>query len=216
MMMALALALGVVYGVTQLPIYQMPVPVGWDYAARQYALMFEEHRAVEKEAPKPESGVPVTTFGRDEEEEPPEGKDEDAARQADEGEEARRLPDVPLERMVVAFADEMPTIRGGLGAYYINIEYPPEAIAAGIQGRLVLDFVVETDGRPTEIKVIQSLHPLCDSAAVRALRQTRFVPGRQNGKLVPVRMRLPVTFRLIDQEEAARRVAARDTARSGQ
>ena len=71
----------------------------------------------------------------------------------------------------------------------------PEGIDQGIEGRLVLAFVVEPTGRPSDIEVLHSLHPLCDSAAVDALRKTRFIPGKQNGRVVRVRMRLPVRFR---------------------
>ena len=111
-------------------------------------------------------------------------------------------PDQSLDRMagrrVFDFAQQMPEIVGGLGAYYIHIEYPEEALRAGIEGRLLLSFVVEVDGTTSDVSVLKSLHPACDSAAVRALRSTQFVPGRQNGRRVPVRMRLPVRFKLIE------------------
>ena len=74
-------------------------------------------------------------------------------------------------------AEHMPNIEGGIGAYYINIAYPEEAKILGIQGRLVLHFVVETDGTTSRIRVHKPLHPLCDSAAVQALRRTIFIPG---------------------------------------
>ena len=95
-------------------------------------------------------------------------------------------------------AEHMPNIEGGIGAYYINIAYPEEAKILGIQGRLVLHFVVETDGTTSRIRVHKPLHPLCDSAAVQALRRTIFIPGKQNGSPVRVRMSLPVSFQLID------------------
>lgn len=98
---------------------------------------------------------------------------------------------------VLEFSEEMPQIEGGIGAYYINIRYPKAAIEAGVHGRLILSFVVERDGYPSEIEVLKSLHPLCDSSAVQALRKTRFVPGRQNGQPVRVRMRLPVHFKIV-------------------
>ncbi len=101
-----------------------------------------------------------------------------------------------LAPLILAAAETMPEIRGGMGAYYINIIYPKVAIDAGIEGRLVLDFVVNADGRPSQIEVYSPLHPLCDSSAVRALRKTLFMPGRNNGKAVAVRMRLPVVFRI--------------------
>lgn len=103
-----------------------------------------------------------------------------------------------VERLVMAAAETMPEIKGGLGAYYINIEYPQSAIAAGIEGRLVLDFVVEADGRASNVEVYHSLHPLCDSAAVRALRKTMFMPGRTGGEAVAVKMRLPVLFQILN------------------
>lgn len=99
---------------------------------------------------------------------------------------------------IMEVADFMPDIQGGIGAYYINIEYPEEARLRGIQGRLVLFFVVEPDGMPSNISIGKPLHPLCDSAAVQALRQTVFIPGHHNGKPVRVRMRLPVSFQLLD------------------
>ena len=102
-----------------------------------------------------------------------------------------------IRETVYDLVQNPPAIRGGLGAYYIHIEYPPEAVAREIEGRLVLRFVVGADGKARDIFVRESLHPLCDSAAVKALRQTTFVPGRQNGKKVSVRMHLPVRFRLV-------------------
>lgn len=98
---------------------------------------------------------------------------------------------------VLEMADQPPDILGGLGAYYVHINYPEAAIKAGIEGRLVLTYIVETDGSVSDIHLLRSLHPLCDSAAVQALRHTRFVPGRQNGEAVRVRMRLPVQFKLL-------------------
>ncbi|WP_457653401.1 energy transducer TonB [Rhodocaloribacter sp.] len=207
---SMAASLLVVLAAVRLPVPQSPVKVGW-------VLPSEDERTIQledvREEAKPEqaSGVPITFFADPETVERTEGVDRDAVEEAPPEEHAPPLPDVPMERMVLAFAEKMPTIQGGLGAYYINIEYPQAAIAAGIQGRLILDFVVEPDGRPTSIKVLKPLHPLCDSAAVRALRKTRFMPGRQNGEVVPVRMRLPVSFRLIDQSALDSTATATDS-----
>jgi len=86
----------------------------------------------------------------------------------------------------------------------VHIEFNKDGTEVWTSAR----FVVDTEGRPTEISVRKSLHPLCDSAAVRALRSTRFVAGSQSGKPVPVRMHLPVRFRLV---EAGTLTAARDS-----
>ena len=118
-------------------------------------------------------------------------------------EQSAAIPDRLLARdQILDFAEEPPSIVGGLGSYYINIEYPQEAIDANIQGRLVLRFVVDRDGSTHSIEVAQSLHPLCDSAAVRAVRLTSFTPGVQNGKPVPVRMSLPVVFRIVGPQDS--------------
>lgn len=108
-----------------------------------------------------------------------------------------------LRTTVHDFAHVAPQIVGGLRAFYIDIDYPAAAREAGVQGRLILDFIVEPDGSATEIRVIRSLHPLCDSAAVDALSRTRFVPGVRDGEEVRVRMRLPVRFRLLEQQADA-------------
>ncbi len=109
---------------------------------------------------------------------------------------------------VLEFVEEMPQVRGGLAAYYIHIEYPAEAKLRGIQGRLTLGFVVEPDGTTSNVHVMDSLHPLCDSAAVRALRQTTFIPGQHQGKAKRVRMRLPVRFVLIDPDSTGTAVSS--------
>jgi TonB family protein len=93
-------------------------------------------------------------------------------------------------------ANDQPQIVGGMGSLYLNINYPAEARQKGIEGRLTLEFVVETDGTVSNIQVAKSLHPLCDSAAVKGLRSVEFVPAKYNGKVVPVRMELPIRFQL--------------------
>lgn len=98
---------------------------------------------------------------------------------------------------ILEYAEIMPEIPGGIGAYYILIEYPKEAISRGLEGSLSLIFTVNQDGTTSEIQVERSLHALLDSAAVQALRRTRFIPGRHHGETARVRMRLPVRFQLI-------------------
>lgn len=120
-----------------------------------------------------------------------------AASTARTDEPAALLPEPQKVAPILEFAEEAPELTGGLGSLYIRIRYPQAAIDQGIEGQLVLKFIVEPDGRTSEIVVVKSLHPLCDSAAVRALREVAFVPGRQNGEAARVRMRLPVRFRLV-------------------
>lgn len=133
------------------------------------------------------------------------------------GEESEAAPDradaqrdmpQPQRAAVLNPDDLLPRMRGGLGRFYMTIDYPTEARLAGIQGELVLDFVVEPDGSVSGITLQKSLHPLCDSSAISSLQATRFIPARQNGKPVRTRARLPVRFKLLPPPS----VSKRDTA----
>lgn len=97
----------------------------------------------------------------------------------------------------LSIEDRHPEIIGGMGSLYLNIDYPEEARQEGIQGRLLLEFTVDTEGKAHSIEVVDSLHPLCDSAAVAGIQSVNFVPAKHNGKAIPVRMRLPVRFQLL-------------------
>jgi len=90
-----------------------------------------------------------------------------------------------------------PRIVGGMQQLYLNVKYPKVAQEQHIQGRVILNFVVHETGRVSDINILRSLHPLCDSAVVRAVRETTFVPAEENGKRVAVRMALPVRFQLL-------------------
>lgn len=103
---------------------------------------------------------------------------------------------------ILEYAEIMPEIPGGIGAYYILIDYPEEAISQGLEGSLSLIFTVNQDGTTSNILVERSLHALLDSAAVQALRRTRFIPGRHQGETARVRMRLPVRFQLIEPSDS--------------
>ena len=207
MMVSLATSLLVIALCFHLPLDVPPDRIGWQIAPHVQQPMLELIDIKEK-PPDEGAGVPITEFGANEEEIEV-GEDETIAEEEAES-EPEELPSPvvapPLEKLearpVLDFAEQMPDIDGGMGAYYIHIDYPEEAIDKGIEGRLVLAFVVEPNGRPTEIEVLRPLHPLCDSAAVDALRKTRFIPGKQNGRVVRVRMRLPVRFRLVDPDAA--------------
>ncbi len=105
---------------------------------------------------------------------------------------------------ILEYVDESPAIVGGLSTLYLSIDYPKVARDQGIEGLTVLMFVVEKDGSTRDVEVYKPLHPALDSAAVAAVRKTLFKPGRQDGKIVRVKMRLPIRFRLIKQEDAAK------------
>ena len=78
-----------------------------------------------------------------------------------------------------------------------NLKYPPVAQENGIQGRVLVQFVVNKDGSIVEPKVLRSVDASLDKEAMRVVQQMpKWTPGRQRGKAVRVRFTLPVTFRL--------------------
>jgi protein TonB len=95
---------------------------------------------------------------------------------------------------VFVAVEQMPELIGGIAA--IQPVYPPMERQAGLEGRVIVQFVVHEDGSVSDFVVVQGASPGFDAAAVAALEQVRFVPGRQNGQPVKVRMTVPVRFRL--------------------
>lgn len=73
--------------------------------------------------------------------------------------------------------------------------YPPLALAAGIEGVVILETVIAEDGSVRGVHVLRPIHPLLDAAAMEAVRQWRFTPTLLNGQPVPVVMTVTVEFR---------------------
>lgn len=96
----------------------------------------------------------------------------------------------------LGLADSQPQLIGGMGTLYLHIDYPKAAREQGIEGRMEVEFTVDREGDVRRLGVSRSLHPLLDSAAVRALRSVRFRPATRDGDPIPVRMSLPIRFEL--------------------
>ena len=94
--------------------------------------------------------------------------------------------------------EQQPSFNGNLNQYLSdNIKYPVVAQENGVQGRVIVQFVVERDGSITDVKVVRSVDPSLDKEAVRVVKSMpRWSPGKQNGQAVRVRFTLPVLFRL--------------------
>jgi TonB family protein len=97
--------------------------------------------------------------------------------------------------------EQMPLFPGGEKALlnYIakNLKYPVEAQKKGIQGRVILRFVVASSGKTTRVEVMRSLSPVLDKEAVRVVESLPdWTPGKQNGVNVNVYYTLPISFRL--------------------
>lgn len=201
LMLAYCLALLFLIGIAQTPIDTLTPRIGWLNARPDDRIRLDVLEV--KEATDAHlTATVITDPGLRKNAIAADAPGHESASAADDAGAGARQPAHKIRaREVLSFAEEQPELIGGLTSYYLNIEYPEEARLAGVQGRLVLSFVVEPTGQPSEIMVEQSLHPLCDSAAIAALANSRFIAGRHEGKKVPVRMRLPVRFRLIDMPE---------------
>ena len=97
--------------------------------------------------------------------------------------------------------EEMPSFPGGdaecMRFLNKNIKYPTIAQENGIQGRVILQFVVNKDGSIVDVVVARSVDPYLDKEAVRVVNMMpKWKPGKQRGKPVRVKFTLPVTFRL--------------------
>ncbi len=91
---------------------------------------------------------------------------------------------------------QMPEIKGGQEWLYNQIEYPDMARKAGIEGRVIVQFVVDEKGNATNFEVLRGIGGGCNEEAVRILKEADFEPGRQRGKPVAVQMAQPITFEL--------------------
>lgn len=106
---------------------------------------------------------------------------------------------VPAEG-VFATVEQMPELVGGLEALQRTLIYPEMARAAGIEGRVFVQFVINPDGTVRNAEVVRGVGAGLDEAALNAVRQARFIPGRQGGIPVAVRFSLPITFRLAPEQ----------------
>ena len=86
-----------------------------------------------------------------------------------------------------------------------NVKYPPKAVKDSIQGRVVVQFLIDPAGCVGEVKVVRSVSEELDAEAVRVVKTLpRFVPGRLFGKAVSAWYTLPVSFKLQDKLEPAK------------
>ena len=111
------------------------------------------------------------------------------------------VTEAPVEEEVFDMVEQAPQFPGGPAELMAwlgkNIRYPVLAQENGIQGRVICQFVVGSDGSVRDVKVMRGVDPSLDKEAIRVIQSMpKWIPGRQNGKAVSVRYTLPVTFKL--------------------
>ena len=105
------------------------------------------------------------------------------------------------ETKIFTVVEQMPLFPGGDGALMAflrdNIKYPTVAAENGVQGRVVVGFVVERDGSITDVNILRGVDPSLDREAMRVVKSMpKWTPGKQNGSAVRVKYQVPVSFRL--------------------
>ncbi len=79
---------------------------------------------------------------------------------------------------------------------YENLDYPEIAIKQGLQGTVLLNFVIEKTGTISNITVEKEFNHFCTESAIKLMRYTKWIPAQKNGKLVRVKTQYPITFNL--------------------
>mgnify|MGYP002744992168 CR=1 FL=1 len=112
-------------------------------------------------------------------------------------EKAQTHMDTTTDDKVYEVCEQMPTYEGGDAALlkYLreNLKLPEEDKERGMQGRMVVGFVVEKDGSLTNVKVLRAVDRALDAEALRVVKgMPKWIPGRQNKQRVRVRYLLPI------------------------
>jgi len=111
-------------------------------------------------------------------------------------------PVAPPKTDPFVVVEQMPEFIGGdkeLMSYLSkNTKYPILALESGVQGTVVIRFVVDKDGHIADVIILRSLDPHCDKEAIRVVKsmKDKWIPGRQNGNKVDVYFTLPIKFQL--------------------
>ena len=113
------------------------------------------------------------------------------------GKTTQTRKDTATDDKVYEVCEQMPIFEGGDAALlkYLreNLKYPDKTKDRGVQGRLVIGFIVEKDGSLTDVKVLRPVDIDLDAEVLRLVKgMPKWIPGRQNGKRVRVRYLLPI------------------------
>lgn len=119
---------------------------------------------------------------------------------------------LPLERessdttKVYEVVEQMPEFPGGTQAMmkylYGVMKYPKDAMEAQQEGRVIVSFVVDAEGWVQEPKVVKSVSPSLDEEALRVVSSMpKWTPGMQEGKVVRVKYTIPISFKLVGDDD---------------
>ena len=112
-----------------------------------------------------------------------------------------KVKETPQEKVIFQVVEEMPEFPGGMAEAMKflakNIKYPVAAQQAKIEGRVIVQFVIERDGSVSDVKVMRGVNSELDAEAIRVVSMMpKWIPGKQRGKAVAVKYTMPIMFRL--------------------
>ena len=116
-----------------------------------------------------------------------------------------KVKETPQEKVIFQVVEEMPEFPGGMAEAMKflakNIKYPVAAQEAKIEGRVIVQFVIERDGSVSDAKVMRGVNSELDAEAIRVVSMMpKWIPGKQRGKAVAVKYTMPIMFRLQTPE----------------
>src|SRR5574344_2619367 len=109
--------------------------------------------------------------------------------------------DAADDSKIFQIVEQLPEFPGGMVEFMKwltkNLRYPADAQTRKVQGKVIVQFIVNKDGTTVDSKVIQSLDPSCDREALRVLRMMpKWKPGTEHGKVVRTKFCIPIVFKL--------------------
>ena len=104
------------------------------------------------------------------------------------------FPEALLEQSGFLIYDEPPTPLGGIRQVLKSLSYPDDAAREGVEGVVIVQLLINKFGRVNDARVVKSIHPQLDAAAVGALTVAPFNPAKKNGNPINARILVPVGF----------------------
>ncbi len=104
------------------------------------------------------------------------------------------------EMQVFVVVEQPPVLIGGYKALQKNVKYPDFAVSASIEGKVIVQFIIDANGNVKNPFVVRGIGAGCDEEALRVIKTAKFKPGMQRGKAVAVEFTIPIIFKLKDSD----------------
>ena len=111
---------------------------------------------------------------------------------------------------IFTIVETLPSFPGGMPAFYRyvgkNMNYPTQAKRMGVEGKVLLTFVVDKTGTIKDIEVVRGIGSGCDQEAIHVLKNSpKWNPGIQRGRKVNTKMMIPLIFKLSDPKKGKKK-----------